>query len=55
MITAENIKFAMQKLGQNLSEEEVEEMIKKHDIKGNGSLDFEEFCAIFREAQTSNE
>ena len=46
-ITQENIYFAMQKLGQEISRDEIEDMIKKHDIKGDGVLSFEEFKAIF--------
>ena len=46
-ITKENIYFAMQKLGQEISRDEIEEMIRKHDIRGDGVLSFEEFRAIF--------
>ena len=47
-ITHENIKNAMQKLGLEISKKEIEEMISKHDVKGNNVLDFEEFALIFK-------
>ncbi len=37
----------MQKLGQEISREDIVDNIKKHDIKGDGVLSFEEFKAIF--------
>ena len=37
----------MQKLGQEISRDEIQDMIKKHDIKGDGVLSFEEFRHIF--------
>ena len=46
-ITADNIRVAFQKLGQEHSMEELREMIKKHDITGDNALSFEEFKAIF--------
>lgn len=48
-LTSDNIKYAFQKLGQNFSAEEVDEMLKTHDIKGNNVIDFEEFKEIFFE------
>lgn len=47
-ITHENIKFAMQKLGNQISDKDIEEMIAKHDTKGDGILSYEEFSQIFR-------
>ena len=35
-ISKDNIKSAMQKLGKNISQEEIEEAIKIHDIKHDG-------------------
>ena len=46
-ITAENIHFAFQKLGQEVSMEEIQAMIKKHDLTGDNCLSFDEFKAIF--------
>lgn len=37
----------MQKLGHNLTEEQIDEMIKQHDVKGDGVLSYEEFVQIF--------
>lgn len=46
-ITAENIVFAMQKLGKQISQEEVDEMINSHDQTGDRMLNFAEFKNIF--------
>ena len=46
-ITEENIVLAMQKLGREISQSEVLEMITKHDVNGDGALNFAEFKAIF--------
>ena len=48
-ITHENIHYAMQKLGQQMTEQEIEEIIKQHDVAGDGVLSFEEFSAIFND------
>jgi Ca2+-binding EF-hand superfamily protein len=48
-ITSQNIYFAMQKLGMEVPQESIEEIIKKHDIKGDGVISFEEFKTIFLE------
>ena len=37
----------MQKLGQEISAEEIHEMINKHDIVGDGVLSYDEFKRIF--------
>ena len=52
-ITQENIYLAMQKLGQEISRNEIAEMIAKHDIKGDGVLSFEEFKQIFIDEKDS--
>lgn len=46
-ITAENIKLAMQKMGKEISLQEVQEMIKQHDQTGDNVLNYEEFKAVF--------
>mmetsp|Transcript_15958 Transcript_15958/g.21740 ORF Transcript_15958/g.21740 Transcript_15958/m.21740 type:complete len:82 (+) Transcript_15958:1266-1511(+) len=48
-ITEENIILAMEKMGQKISQEEVKEIIKKHDLTHNNKLSFDEFHAIFGE------
>ena len=50
-ITRENILLAMQKVGREMTSAEVNEIIKKHDITGDGQLDFKEFKAIFFEGK----
>ena len=50
-ITEENIKLAMQKLGREMDENEIHDMIKKHDLTGDGCLNFNEFKAIFFNGQ----
>ena len=37
----------MQKLGQEISRDEIAGMISKHDIVGDGVLSFDEFKQIF--------
>ena len=37
----------MQKLGQEIDRDEIQEMIKKHDIKGDNVLSYDEFKQIF--------
>ena len=54
-ITAENIYFAMQKLGQTIRKEEIDDMIKAHDLKGDGVLNYEEFECIFFDRTTLGE
>lgn len=51
-ITEENIILAMEKMGQRISQEEVKEIIQKHDLTKNNKLNFEEFCAIFNIVDT---
>ena len=51
-ITEENIKNAMEKMGHNISEEEIKNIIKKHDTTNNNKLSYEEFIAIFGDMDT---
>ena len=46
-ITADNIFYAMQKLGREIKREEVHITIAKHDTNGDGVLSFDEFKSIF--------
>ena len=50
-ITEENIHLAMQKLGREISREEVHQMIQQHDQTGDGCLNFNEFKNIFFEGK----
>lgn len=52
-ITEENIYLAMQKLGQEISKEEIHEMMVKHDQTKDGMLSFEEFKSIFISKDTN--
>ena len=47
-ITPENIKFAMQKLGQEIPQQEIDAIIEKHDKNDDGLIQFEEFAQIFK-------
>ena len=49
-ITSENIKFAFQKLGQEIPRNVIQDLITKHDIKKDGVISFEEFKVIFLES-----
>ena len=42
-ITADNIRDAMSKLGKDVSPEEMEEIMRKHDISGDKAISFDEF------------
>ena len=53
-ITHENIYFAMQKLGQSMTKQQIVEIIKQHDTEGDGKLSFEEFTAIFSDQVEPN-
>ena len=39
----ENIRDAMTKLGRDVSDEDLDEIMKKHDISGDRALSFDEF------------
>jgi len=45
-ITRENLKEAMAKMGNNLSEIEVDDMINEADIDGDGTIDYGEFVKM---------
>ena len=47
VITAENIVFAMQKLGKEMNLNEVETIISKHDVTGDKVLNYDEFRKVF--------
>lgn len=42
-ITASDLRAVLQCLGEDLSEEEIEDMIKEVDVDGDGRIDFYEF------------
>ena len=43
----------MQKMGQDITEHEISEIMEKHDKSNDGQLNFDEFKVIFRESSTS--
>lgn len=43
IITTENIVTAMNKIGHQITQQELNEIMKMHDIKGDGVISFEEF------------
>ena len=45
-IQHEEIADVMRTLGQNPTDEEVDEMVKKIDVDGNGEVEFEEFLIL---------
>lgn len=48
-ITADNIRYAFQKLGQEVPKQVIKELISRHDIRKDGVISFEEFKCIFFE------
>ncbi|CAD5207897.1 unnamed protein product [Bursaphelenchus okinawaensis] len=47
----EELKEAILSLGQNISDHEIEALIKEVDEDGNGEIDFDEFCRCMRMSQ----
>ena len=45
-ISADELRHVMTNLGEQLSEEEVEQMIQEADSNGDGQVDYEEFCKM---------
>ena len=45
-ISASELRLIMSNLGQNLSDEEIELMIREADIDGDGQIDYEEFVKM---------
>ncbi|XP_046567507.1 calmodulin-A-like isoform X1 [Haliotis rubra] len=48
-ITASDLRAVLQCMGEDLTEEEIDEMIAEVDIDGDGRIDFEEFIACMKE------
>ena len=46
-ISRENLVEAMKRMGKELSEQEVDESLKMHDIRKDGRISFEEFRLMF--------
>ena len=46
MITRDELKVAMKNLGEVLSDEDIDSIMKEADHDGNGTIDFDEFKKI---------
>ncbi|KAK8390691.1 hypothetical protein O3P69_010418 [Scylla paramamosain] len=54
-ICASDLRAVLQCLGEDLSEEEIEDMIREVDIDGDGRIDFEEFVKALGENDDSDD
>jgi calmodulin len=45
-ITAVELKLVMKQLGEDLSEEQLNDMMREADSNGDGRIDFNEFCKM---------
>ena len=45
-ISAKDLRHIMTNLGEKLTDEEVDEMIREADIDGNGQINYEEFVTM---------
>ena len=54
-ITKENIVTAMNKIGHNITQQELDEIMSQHDICKNGMITFYEFKALLLDLDDVNE
>lgn len=54
-ITNQDLRSVLQCLGEQLSEDEIEDMIEEVDIDGDGRINFTEFVASLKAEKTQNE
>ena len=47
-ISKEELKLVMKNLGENLTDEEINEMIREADDDGDGHVDFDEFVKMMQ-------
>ncbi|XP_062567333.1 calmodulin-A-like isoform X1 [Saccostrea cucullata] len=50
VIDAKELKFAMQNLGEKLTEKELQDMMREADVDGDGKINYEEFVKIWTES-----
>eukprot|EP01022_Parablepharisma_sp_SALTPOND_P028437 TRINITY_DN70963_c0_g1_i1.p5 TRINITY_DN70963_c0_g1~~TRINITY_DN70963_c0_g1_i1.p5 ORF type:complete len:178 (-),score=25.90 TRINITY_DN70963_c0_g1_i1:1809-2342(-) len=53
-ISSEELRHVMMNLGEKLSEEEVDKMLREADVNGDGSIDFSEFVNMLISRQSIN-
>ncbi|KAH8693870.1 putative calmodulin [Talaromyces proteolyticus] len=49
-IDAEEIRRVMKSIGENLTDEEIDDMIRQADANGDGTIDYEEFVNLLQQA-----
>ena len=54
LISAKNLVHVMASLGERITEDEAEEMIKEADADGDGTINFKEFCDIITKPVKDN-
>ena len=54
-ITCEELSKVMTTLGEKLSQEEVEEMIREADLDGDGMVGFEEFATMMSNRESNDD
>lgn len=45
-ISADELRQIMENLGEKLTQEEVEAMVKEADVDGDGQINYQEFCRM---------
>eukprot|EP00005_Dracoamoeba_jomungandri_P001870 CAMPEP_0174257624 /NCGR_PEP_ID=MMETSP0439-20130205/6736_1 /TAXON_ID=0 /ORGANISM="Stereomyxa ramosa, Strain Chinc5" /LENGTH=159 /DNA_ID=CAMNT_0015340787 /DNA_START=24 /DNA_END=499 /DNA_ORIENTATION=- len=53
LISPAELREVMNNLGENLTSDEIDEMIKAADANGDGQIDYEEFCSMIKAADAN--